>query len=63
MRNFDNLMSAPLLKDFKMMAAGAKCPAGYNDQEIGSFAGVNSECVCKDGTIHSYAYCAFASDC
>ena len=56
-------MNAPLLKDFRPIDNKKPCPTGYNQQSVGTFEGVHSECVCKDGSLHNYAHCAFSSSC
>jgi len=63
LRNLDYLSSQPLLKSLQLSSSKTPCPTGLQKQKLGDYGGAVSNCVCKDGSLHSYGYCAFTSDC
>lgn len=63
MKNLEILYNKPLLSSLSLVDPKQNCPAGSTKQKLGDFGGVVSTCVCKDGSTHNYAYCAFTSNC
>lgn len=63
MKNLEILYNKPLLSSISLVDSTKNCPSGSTKQELGDFGGVISTCVCKDGSTHNYAYCAFTSNC
>lgn len=60
-----NLQQNPIIdiKSTDSTAATAKCDDLYNKEILYIWSGINSGCLCKDGSVHSWAYCQFKGEC
>lgn len=63
-----NLQKNPIikLKALEQEAAGqpeAQCEAGFTKELIYNWPGIESGCLCPDGTVHNWAYCQLYGKC
>lgn len=59
-------MKALPIVDVKAKAAAESCDAGFEEVTLGKFGQIEGGCLCRDGTVHSKAYCAlhaFSGEC
>ena len=51
-----NLHETPI-EELKVVKKGEACPLGYKKSIVGVFNGINSGCICEDGSVHSKSHC------
>lgn len=64
-RAADNLKSNPIV-DIEVKGPNDSCTTDFAEVTLGHFGAIEGECLCRDGSTHSRAYCAlhaFSDEC